>query len=77
MNEYGSIYIHLDELLRRKGLSKKKFAEMAKMQRSQINHFCNNAVTRFDADVLSRICTALNCTIGDLLEHVPSSHNEE
>jgi len=46
------------------------------MQRSQINHYCNNEVTRLDTDVLARICTVFNCEISDLLEFVPSEAAE-
>jgi len=41
------------------------------MQRTQINNYCNNKITRLDIDVLARICTVLNCQISDLLEFVP------
>ena len=71
MEEYGTIRIKLDELIKKSGLSKGKFAHRAEMQRTQLNHFCNNEVTRLDTDVLARICTVLNCGIGDLLEFIP------
>ncbi len=77
MNENGRIHIHLNTLLNKAGMSKNKFSEAANMQRSQINHFCNNEVTRFDADVLCRICLALNCTVGDLLEYVPPDSEKQ
>lgn len=73
---YGEIRINLDELLKKNAMSKKKFAKAANMQRSQINHFCNNQITRLDTDVLCRICTALNCTIGELLEHIPAEKHQ-
>ena len=41
------------------------------MQRTQINAYCNNQITRLDIDVLSKICTVLECSIGDLLEFIP------
>ena len=41
------------------------------MQRSQINHYRNNEITRLDVDVLARICTVLDCKIEDLLEFIP------
>lgn len=41
------------------------------MQRTQINNYCRNDITRLDTDVLARICTVLECEIGDLLEFVP------
>lgn len=69
--EYGTIKIKLDELIEKKGISKNKLSHKAEMQRTQINNYCNNNITRLDIDVLSRICTVLDCEIGDLLEFVP------
>ena len=69
--EYGTIKIKLDELIKKEGISKNKLSHKAEMQRSQINNYCNNNITRLDTDVLARICTVLNCNIGDLLEFVP------
>ncbi len=71
MENYGTIRIKLDELIRKAGISKNKLSHRAEMQRSQINHYCNNEITRLDIDVLARICTVLDCRIEDLLEFVP------
>ena len=46
-------------------------SHQAEMQRTQINNYCRNQITRLDIDVLARLCTVLNCEIGDLLEFVP------
>lgn len=73
--EYGIIRIKLDELLRKEGLSKNKLSHRAEMQRSQINHYCNNSISRLDIDVLARICTVFKCEIGDLLEFIPPTEN--
>ena len=72
--EYGTIKIKLDELIKEAGISKNKLSHKAEMQRTQINNYCNNKITRLDTDVLARICTALECEIGDLLEFVPPEH---
>lgn len=58
-------------MIEESGLSKNKLSHRAEMQRTQINRYCNNEVTRLDIDVLARLCTVLNCKIGDLLEFVP------
>lgn len=71
MAEYGTIKINLDNLIKKAGISKNKLSHRAEMQRSQINHYCNNEITRLDIDVLARLCTVLECEIGDLLEFVP------
>ena len=71
MEEYGTVRIKLTELIAQAGISKNKLSHKAEMQRSQINNYCNNRITRLDIDVLARICTVLNCSISDLLEFVP------
>lgn len=71
MNEYGAIKIKLEELIKEKGISKNKLSHKAEMQRTQINNYCKNKITRLDTDVLARICTVLECRIDDLLEFVP------
>lgn len=72
MNEYGKIVIKLDELIKKSGISKNKLSHKAEMQRTQINNYCKNKITRLDIDVLARICAVLDCKIEDLLEFVPS-----
>lgn len=75
MQEYGTIHIKLDELIKKAGISKNKLSHRAEMQRTQINHYCNNSITRLDTDVLARICTVLDCKIEDLLEFIPPDPN--
>ena len=77
MEEYGTIRIKLDELIKKAGISKNKLSHRAEMQRSQINHYCNNEITRLDTDVLARICSVLNCRIDELLEYVPPENNQQ
>ncbi len=74
-HDYGRIKIKLAELIEERGISKNKLAHRAEMQRTQINQYCKNQVTRLDTAVLARICSALNCRIEDLLEFVPPEQN--
>lgn len=71
MDNNGNIEIHLMSLLKVSGLSKNKFCQKAQIQRSQLNGYLTNTITRLDTDVLSRICNTLNCSIAELLEYVP------
>lgn len=71
MNQNGSIKIHLGQLLKESGLSKNKFCQKAEIQRSQLNGYINNSITRLDTEVLVRICKTLSCSIADLLEYIP------
>ena len=76
MEKYGTIRIKLDELIKKAGISKNKLSQRAEMQRTQLNHYCNNDISRLDIDVLARICTVLECGIGDLLEFIPPDQVE-
>lgn len=77
MNDHGTVIIHLDELIKNAGISKNKLSHRAEMQRTQINNYCNNKITRLDIDVLARLCSILHCELGDLLEYIPPSTKEE
>ena len=76
MERFGKIDVHLKELLEKSGLSKNKFCQRAEMQRTQLNHYYNNTVTRLDTDVLARICTVLGCSVGELLQYTPPEDRE-
>ena len=69
--EFGTIQIKVAELIKERNISKNKLSHRADMQRTQLNKYCNNQITRLDIDVLARLCTALDCKIEDLLEFVP------
>ena len=71
MSDRGIIVIHLDELLKDAGLSKNKFCQRAEIQRSQLNGYLTNTITRLDTDVLARMCDTLNCSISEFLEYKP------
>lgn len=74
-HDFGYIRIKVDELIEAKGISKNKLAHRAEMQRTQLNQYCNNEITRLDTAVLARLCTALDCKIEDILEFVPANDN--
>ena len=41
-----------------------------------MNNYCGNKVARMDIDVLARMCTVLECEIGELLEFIPPEKTE-
>lgn len=74
---YGYIKIKLDELIKEKGISKNKLSHRAEMQRTQINQYCQNKITRLDTAVLARLCSTLDCKIEDLLEFIPFAEDSD
>ena len=75
--EYGKINIKLAQIIEARNISKNKFSQRAEMQRTQVNQYCNNKITRLDIDVLARICATLECDISDLLEYVPPRESRD
>ena len=68
---FGTIKINLEEVIQRKGLSKNKVANRAQMQRTQFNNYCKGNIQRVDLAILTRICSALDCQVADILEYIP------
>ena len=69
--EFGTISLHLDELMKDRNISISKLSYRAEMQRTQLKKYCRNEVQRLDIAVLSRLCYALDCDLHDLLEYIP------
>ncbi|MCR0523255.1 helix-turn-helix transcriptional regulator [[Clostridium] innocuum] len=69
--QYGSIKIHLDELMKEQQLSLNKLSFRAEMQRTQLRKYYKNDIQRLDVAVLTRLCYALDCKIEDLIEYIP------
>ena len=42
MENFGTIVIQLDELIKKSGISKNKLCHRAELQRTQLNNYCNN-----------------------------------
>lgn len=69
--EFGTIRLHLDELMKKRNISISKLSYRAEMQRTQLKKYKDNDVQRLDIAVLSRLCYALDCDLNDLLEYIP------
>lgn len=70
-SEFGKVQLHVEEMLKKRNFSKNKFAQKAEMQRTQLNKYCSGDIVLLDINVLGRMCTVLDCDIGDILEFIP------
>ena len=62
------IYIDLEDLLKRKNISKNQVCKNCNLQRTQLNNYCKNKIMRIDLSILSRLCEYLDCTPNDILK---------
>lgn len=70
-SEFGTIQLHLQELMEERNISINKLSFRAEMQRTQLKKYCRNEVQRLDISVLCRLCYALGCDLHDLIEYIP------
>ncbi len=66
-----AIKIKLSEYLGRYRITQKELACRANIRPATVSAIYNEKCKRMDLDILNRMCAALNCQIGDLLEYIP------
>ena len=69
MEDFGQVVFKIDQILEEKRISKNKLEKEAKLQRTQLNSYCNNKVRRIDLQTLAKICYVLDCGIEDIMEY--------
>lgn len=69
LNSYGTVSIHLKELLEAKGITRYRLAKLADTRFEVVEKWCSGTVERIDSDVLARFCYILNCEITDIIKY--------
>lgn len=69
----GKIIITLDEYRKVHNISKNQIVLGAGVQRTQLQKYCLNKVARVDLGVLARICSFLDCELGDIMRYEPEN----
>lgn len=65
----GRVVLTIDEYRIARGISKNKIVMGAGLQRTQLQKYCNNKVSRVDLDVLARLCGFLDCELSDIMRY--------
>ena len=69
LNSYGTVSIHLKELLEEKGITRYRLAKLADTRFEVVEKWCSGSVERIDSDVLARFCYILDCEIADIIKY--------
>ncbi len=64
------IRICLDDTLRKLNISRYELSKRTGIQYQIIDNYYKNKVKRYDSYILERICIALNCNVGDIIEFI-------
>ena len=63
-----TVYMDLENLLKEKNISKNKLCAACNLQRTQLNNYCKNKVSRMDLSILARLCDYLECSPNEILK---------
>lgn len=64
------IRLTLKEFLDERNITRYQLSQQSNVQYQTIDKYYKNTINRYDGYILSRICEALDCQIGDILEYV-------
>ena len=62
------VRICLDKALEKFNVTRYELAKRTGIQYQIIDNYYKNKVIRYDSYIIERICTALDCSIGDIIE---------
>lgn len=68
-NEYGHLKLHIEEILKEKGISKNKLCKELDIPRSNLNRYCQQNFQRIDANLICKLCDYLDIDISELITY--------
>ena len=71
MMDFGSLRLHIEDILNEKGISKTRICKDLDIPRSNFNRYCRTDFQRMDAALLCKLCHYLEVNIEELLEYIP------
>ena len=71
------IVINLDVMMARRKMSLNELSDRVGITLANLSILKNNKAKAIRFSTLNAICRALNCTVGDILEYVPSETEED
>jgi putative transcriptional regulator len=68
-----SIKLHLSKIMGERRIRARKLAEQTGMMPTTLSMLYNEKVEGIRFETLDKLCAALECSVGDLLEYVPDA----
>lgn len=68
LSEYEIYYVDIKSIMDTKGISQNILAKITDLSINTIRSYYHSTIKRVDLDVISRIASALECEINDILK---------
>ncbi len=65
--DYGEIRFNIRPMMEKRHVSKTQLAKRTGLHHQIINRYYNNDLSRYDKDILARICYILGCELSDIM----------
>lgn len=66
------IKIHLSEWLGKRKMTQKQLSDLTGIRPATISNLWHEKAIRIEFEQIDKICEALDCQPGDLIEHIPN-----
>ena len=63
------VKLTIDKYLAEHNITRYELSKRTEIKFQTIDHYYKNKVIRYDSYILDRICAALDCDIGDIMEY--------
>jgi len=70
------INIKIAELMGKHKLNQKALAEITGIRPNTISALWHGTIKRLEIEQIDKLCSALNCQPGDLLEYIPAQEDD-
>ena len=67
--KYGTLTLHIEDILKEKGISKNQICKDLDIPRSNFNRYCRDEFQRIDANLICKLCWYLKVDISDLITY--------
>ena len=64
------VRLTIDKMLEKRGITRYELAKRTEIKFQTIDRYYKNRVIRYDSYILDRICSVLECNVGDIIEYV-------
>lgn len=64
------VRLTIDKMLEKRGITRYELAKRTEIKFQTIDRYYKNRVIRYDSYILDRICSVLECSVGDIIEYV-------
>ena len=68
--DYGYIKYDIKPIMKKKNLSKNQIVKKTGLHHQVIERYMNDSVTRFDREVLAKLCYVLDCDLDEIITYV-------